>query len=525
MNTIRLGPAKLIRPSKDVEIFVRSQAEDHLLERFPIGTFKNPVDVNAIIQHQFNFYDSNLRRLVSRISSRDAAQFLLFQYDQASEILHGEKLDVDEARQWSSMEGTFRRSIKFILELMCMNRPVGPPAVPKEYAGSTMEIVFFLAENAVHLAEMSNRVHAMFPEQWYAMIGPKDHDHDFTLRISGPDEQFDHIFSKRVIRDRVSRNEFVPMPQFDIHTATHQGFLDAAFSQSFGMTYGEFIFVISQMIDKAQPAPDGFPVLFIHEEKLLQGLYQSGMSSRGIDLAVRGFSIRAEHLEEENRTVYKPKQSSRAYRRGFFSIPHESGQHLAFSKSMARECMMLLVNSVCYQYLPSEWRSEGTKKALATLSGAAGRWFEKTVERNLGTLGITGGRAKGWIGKGTNRIAIPDEVGELDFLGYDSQNNTIFLVEAKMTYTGLEAAFWRDDIHEFVTSKRSFAVKFRRKIEWVNRNLTEITRALGFQAVRDFKCAMITLYPCVAAQMIKDFKCVSVTELMLDYRERGGWPY
>ncbi len=36
---------------------------------------------------------------------------------------------------------------------------------------------------------------------------------------------------------------------------------------------------------------------------------------------------------------------------------------------------------------------------------------------------------------------------------------------------------------------------------------------------------MLTLYPCIARVFIPDFQCVSITEFMLDYADRGGWPY
>jgi hypothetical protein len=36
---------------------------------------------------------------------------------------------------------------------------------------------------------------------------------------------------------------------------------------------------------------------------------------------------------------------------------------------------------------------------------------------------------------------------------------------------------------------------------------------------------MLTLYPCIAGGFIADFPCVSLTEFMLDYEQKGTWPY
>jgi len=527
MSLLRFGTARILRPSPSVMTAIRGDAREHLFSSFSPGRYSGGPAVNAIIQHQFTFYDSRLREIVSLLASRDAAEFLLFQYDETYKVFRGFGLGDPSIRQgWIEIEGLYRRALKYIVELMCIKRPTGAVLIEKSRAANAMETAIGLAEEAMHLGELSHRVFSLFPEAWTIWITNHYGEHDFDLRISGPHEMFDTSFFARVEVDRADRGSFTGKPQFDIDSTTHVKFLDPAFQRSFGMRYTDFIAVIHNTIEHSRPAPDSFPTLFINRETLLDALVKSSNQPReAIDLALLGFTVQPEHLEAENRVAFRPKQSSRAYRRGFFAFPDETGPHLAFSRHMAQECLSFFVNHVCYRSLPLEWKTTETDNALVDLSEAAGKWFEKTIERNLLTLGIVGRRAKRRIGTGSLRVDIPPDVGELDFLGHCVIDDAIVLIEAKMVLTGLEGSYWRDDVSQFVTGKKSFAVQFRKKISWVSNNLDAIVNALDAPHVRKLQVAMLTLYPCIATEMIDDFACRSLTEFMLDYRKHNRWPY
>jgi hypothetical protein len=352
---------------------------------------------------------------------------------------------------------------------------------------------------------------------------------DFEISVEGEYAGFNRAFRERIVRDRHSRDRFVGFPQFDYHTATHQKYLDASFSQSFGMSYGEFIAAIRAVIEDCQPSlhPRSFPTLFVQRGQVLDELtkFIPSRSRASIERAIDGFSISPANLKADKRVVWNPKQESRAYRRGFFVFPHETGPHLAFSREMAKESLMQLVFWVCFKRLPVEWRTPETFKALDALSHAASEWFEGVVCRNLQSLGIVGQRMHRTIGNGNCQIQIPDTVGEIDFLGYHPQQKLLVLVESKMVMTGLEARYWRDDLDEFVFRSGSYAERFRRKISWVTENRKAIAAALGFTSVSDVGATMLTLYPCIARTFITDFPCVSITEFMLDYERAKQWPY
>ena len=460
------------------------------------------------------------------MASRNAAELFLFQYDEANKILHGKDVsDLREKEEWSRIEGIFLRALKYIVELICILEPLERSRVPPCYAGEAAEVALALAENALYLGEMSHRVFSVFLDAWSLDIS-NDGGPEFDLRVKGEFAGFDVRFQERLKRDRQSRRDFAGWPQFDIHTDTHARYLNAAFTSSFGRDYSEFIAVLFNTINGSRAAPNGFPTPFIHRGKLLEALAtSSGLPRSAIDIALSGFTVSAEHLLIEKRVVYRPKQESRAFRRGFFLFPHETGPHLAFSKAMAKESLIHLCNSVCYRRLPREWLTPVTGAALTELSQRAGKWFEGVVHKNLADLRFSGMRCKDSIGKGSQRLVIPSSVGEIDFLGFHPDERILLVVEAKMALTGLEGTFWRDDLSEFARGEKSYAAKFRRKISWVQEHRDAIAKALGVLNSARFRSVMITLYPCIAAEVITDFQCVSLTEFMLDYHRKGIWPY
>lgn len=517
----------IFRPSLPIEAAIRNSARGHLFSAFPPGEYRGE-RANRVIQHQFRLYQQLLEPLIPRLSSRGAAEFFLYQYDQAFRLVHGEGiLNLKEREQWAWIEPRLKRAIKFLLETICMADPREAQS-PRDsrQALAVCETALACAESMAHLAMESDIVHSVFPRDSVVRVFESG-VYDFTIDVEGDFEGYDEVFSERVIRDRNNRDKIVPSPQFDNHTPTHQQFLDAAFKEEFGATYGEFIHALVRIISDCQESlhPSAFPTLFVNRRKVIQEFANAGWSRTAVERAIDGFSITRSNLIAEKRVIWKPKQESRAYRRGFFVLPHDEGPHLAFSRSMARESLLQLVNWVTYQRLPSEWRTGMTKQASTKLARRAGRWFEQIVRERFSEMGIAGSRTRRHVGSGPASISIPEAVGEIDFLGYHRQHRLLVVAEAKMALTGLEAAYWRDDLDQFVTGRDSYAQRFRRKLDWVAANRNEICEALSVEPPIAVGAVLITLYPCIARAFISDFECVSLTEFVLDYREHGGWPY
>jgi hypothetical protein len=528
MSVEQFGDVQIFRPSPQTEAAIRLHARAHLFARFAPGDYRGGESANAVIQHQFQFYDRILQPLIRKIACRDAAEFLLFQFDQAGRLLHGRGiLDLRERERWMWIEPVFKRAIKYLVELICVQLSRSRPVVMNHNeALVAMETALVCTESLVSLAEHSELVYSIFPD--YCVVSVYDDGPiDYEIRIEGKNQSYDQEFSDRVVRDRESRHRFVDFPQFDNQTSRHQDYLDHAFSESFGMSYGLFIACIMSVINDSSPSlhPNAFPTLFVHRGHVIDELAKFGRSRSAIERAIDGFSVTTERLLAERRVVWKPKQEARAYRRAFFVLPHETGPHLAFSREMARENLMQLVTWATYKQLPVEWKTSVTCKALENLSSTASKWFEHVVSRNLKSLGIVGQRRRTTIGRVGQLIQIPDSVGELDFVGYHLQERLVVLIESKMVMSGLEPCNWRHDLDRFVLDRGAYAERFRRKLSWIKENFPAVAGAVGCPSAKKVGAAMLTLYPCIAGTFINDFPCVSVTEFMLDYERRSHWPY
>lgn len=522
----KFGGVSILRPSDYTIAVLKSQSKAYLEQKFASGDYYGK-DGATVLNELFAFYDQTLRSAIPALASRDVAELLLFQYDECDRIFHGKGIvDLEERREWKEIEGTLRRAIKYMVELVCCEAPGETAVVPKDLAVGVFEISLFAAESAANLAEMSERTHSTFPDQFFVELDFSLPSDFIAVGIKGPNEGFDERFDDRIRKDRGSRDDYLEQPQFDIRAEEHCSFLDEAFRTEFGATYGEFVYLLKESIDGARPSPKGFPTLFIHREKLISQVSKvSKLPKSAIELAIDAFTVNPEVLKKEGRHLWNPKQTSRALRRGFFLFPHPTGVHLAFSRAMAMENMMHLINSVPYQKLPTEWTTRTTTKAAKRLSNEAGEWFERQVCSNLTDLGYVGGSMKNHVWHRGRSIPIPREVGQLDYLGFDPNQNLLVFVECKMSLTGLEARHWRDDLDRFVNREKSHREQTLRKATWVCKHRQEIGECFEIPGDCQVAVALVTLYPCIADEVIEEFRCVSLAELMIDHQRAGEWPY
>lgn len=522
MNLVQFGPQRILRPRHSTAIEFHNRARAALFRHFRPGTYCGRDEVNPIIRKHFEFYDQRLRIIAPKLASRGCAELLLSQYDEAEEILHGNGIASDQQKEaWARIEPAFKRGIKYLTELFCI---VGNPGEAKAVrwnvrgADRLVEEALICAEMLADLSEMSNRAYHILPDDFELTLNPPGSGYVFDTAVRGKHSGFDQRFGQRIEFDRRERGNYMgATPQFDIHTDSHRPFLDPAFEAEFGMSYGQFIQGLMAVIDGAMPVAHGFPTLFIRRSDLVKKLCEPGWPREAVELMLRGFTVTPNMLLEEGRVIWNAKQESRAYRRGFFRFPHPTGGHLAFSRSMAREALIHLVVGGCYQKLPAEWNRGPMAAGLSRLSNAAGRWFERLVGENLQKAGFAGGQARDFLGGGKARLPIPKEVGDLDYIGWHPGRGTVLLIEAKMTNTGIEAQYWRDDLDQFVRRRDSHAAQFRRKISWTLGNREAILNALGAPVDSDFEFRLVTLYPCIAAEFIEDFKCLSLAELMAEF--------
>lgn len=534
MNFEEFGGVKIYRPKSSSEIVMRYAAQKHLFSKFRPGNYEDAKAINEILQHQFSFYFEKLNQYIQVIAQEDFLHFLLFQYDESAKIdnlYKARALSSSEESNWAAVGPIFRRTIKYLAERSTLLNGDKAHTNSQKPSLEGLDILWISAEEAVKLYLLSDQIYTIFPNSSRLELIDRD-IHDFLiLSLTDTCNLDDAIRTDAEYRDRYVGD---PSKSVVLNLNEHQNLLGDAFLSTVGLNYLHTIGTIHKLIEGCAPAADGLPAIFVHKQNSIEALVKAtGASPAALDNAISGFLITKEKMEEEGREVWKPKQEYRAYRRAFFEVWHETGPHIAFSRSMAQECLLQLISESVFKKVPPEWASEEVSKAGDALSNRAGSWFESVVYQNLARVGIVGLKSqKKGFGVGPSRLEIPGDVGEIDFIGYSNVEELLVLIECKLVRGVTEPKFFRDDIYDFVTKQKSYLTKFNKKAQWIKDNLSEVQKALASDPafpddmeISEFKTAIITHYPSIVQCVIKDHPCVSITNFMLDYEKAQSWPY
>ena len=523
---------QVLRPGHIAEILLRSDAEKHFRARYAPGVVRGKENVNEVYRHHFAFYADTLNRVLPPIASRDFIELLLGQYDRSVEIdllAKRGQLSPERDTRWQHLGPVLRRALKYLSERVVMLGPTSRPSRDSDILRNA-ETALICAEQLTRLYIESDRVYFLPGETAIEILPEGESD---IFRNAGEDVYGTKMLP-RIVRDRQHREEFMTLAPPQMLPAEQETHMAEAFRQTMGISLLEALSVIRQTIDRAVPHPRGFNTLFFRKQMIIDGISKaSGYPAKSVQQALDGFTVTKDGMASEGREIFRPKQEYRAFRRAFFEMPHETGTHLAWSKKMAIESYIHLGFGMAYGQFPREWMSPGVRAAGGRLSNARGKWFESVVASNFGEVGIIGvASARDQVGRGTAALRIPQDVGELDFLGVSPRDGAVIVAECKCVQGSYEPNTDRDDIKDFITSDDAYMKKLAKKAEWVFDNIDSVCSALssviGELPQTDLKrvhSIMVTYYPSPAALFWDKTPCVSLTEFMLDYQEKGAWPY
>jgi hypothetical protein len=531
----RFGGVEVFRPGWTATIALRNEAEAHFRAKFKPGTYVGRDAVNNTLQHHFAFYAQKLGQILPGIASRDYLEFVLFQYERSSVVESLEKkgqLKEHEEGSWQKTGPALRRALKYLAERTVL---LSPQESPKEKKPPHMlrqaEQALLCAEQLVQLYMESDKVFSLFPDTTTVEVLPEGELEIFRTHW---EDDFSSEIVLRMKRDTKNRAKFIqPIPPQMLPAGQDTNLADV-FRQTIGVTLQQALGVIRAVVDHTQKPPTPMGIPFCSREMIVREITRySGFPREGVEKALNGFTVTRPGMQSEGREVFKPKQEHRAYRRGFFEMPHTTGPHLAWSQQMAIENAVALITDLPMKQVPVEWKSPAVESALGRLSNGVGRWFQTSVARNFKELGFVGiDSAKGTIDHGPTALSIPPNVGEIDFLGHSPADKAVIVAECKYVRGGAEPKFYRDDLTEFVTSTNAFMKRLERKAEWIVQNLFRVRQALSAatgspisEDTRRVFSVMVTYYPSCAAHFWKRAPCVSLAEFMLDYQFEGRWPY
>ena len=523
---------QVLRPGHIAEILLRSDAEKHFRARYAPGIVTGKENVNDVYRHHFAFYADTLNRVLPPMASRDFIELLLGQYDRSVEIdLLAKKGQLSSERntRWQHLGPVLRRALKYLAERVAMLSPTAPPPKDNDILRAA-EMTLICAEMLTQLYIVSDRVYFLPGEPAIEILPEGESD---IFRNIG-DDIYGTKMLPRIERDRQHREDFMPIVPPQVLPAEQEKYMADAFRQTMGISLNEALSVIHQTIKWAVPHPRGFNTLFCQKQMIIDGISRaSGCPAKSVQQALDGFTITKDGMASEGREIFRPKQEYRACRRAFFEMPHETGPHLAWSKEMAIESYIQLGFGMAFGQFPREWASPGVRAAGGRLSNARGKWFESVVASNFGKVGIIGvASAKDQIGRGAAALRIPQDIGEIDFLGISPRDDAVIVAECKCVQGSYEPNTDRDDIKDFIAGDDAYMKKLAKKAEWVFDNVAAVSTALSSVVgavpkakLRRVHSIMVTYYPTPAALFWDKTPCVSLTEFMLDYQGTGAWPY
>lgn len=537
MNSRSIGGIRLWRPRIEAELSIRREAEQDLRGKFKVGDYTTVATINPILRSLFEFYDKRLKEMIPQIGSRDLMEFLFHQYDQAHNVdamAKLGKLDNQDTKYWNSRGHNFRRAIKYLAECVAMLAPEEKPNAEESALIDLLDTTLICAEELVRLANASDQTFMLFPENTTLTLEPLGTENYVKLKVSPLRGQNLGERSRQdaIIRDKYTKDDY-PLLDWPLYSSI----FDSSFKSVFGLDMQQSFRLLLDMIDgksiEMPPGPKGFNMPFVRRELVIETISKgSGIAPHCIGRLLDGFTITRQNMILENRQVWRPKQEYRAYRRGFFEFPHASGPHLTFSHNMAKECILVLLRDLAFQYLPKEWKEPALKAASAALSNRCGEEFEKIIQKLMMDRGFQlAASFKNSIGTGAARLVVPADIGEMDCLAYSQSLQLMVLLECKLVQAGTEPTRFRDDLDQF-NNKKGFFVKIDKKLTWVRSNMAAVCQALESipETIKpvnpiSISCAIITFYPSIASDYAQSIPCVSMSEFFTEWDKKGTWPY
>ncbi len=535
MNLEEIAGVKIFRPSIPSEWNIRSLVEAEIRKNHKIGQYEDRDEINEILQELFGFYSSKLEETLPKIASRHLMDFVLKQYDFASQIESAckkGKASSEEIERWRALGPVFRRAAKHLAECIAIEAPVNEASpVEADQLVELFDIVWICAEQMVEFSILSSQTFSIFPESSKLEIFEPGNSVWIDLSI---DRFSDYQnFQERAVTDFRNRKSIFDEKKLMYDTKRIADILDDPFLDSCGFSLSQAIEIVRKICDDTVMPAGGQEIPFVSREIILSSLVQDfKLAEDAATLLLQGICISEEAMKNEGRVVWKPKQEYRAFSRPFFEFPHSSGLHLTWSTEMAKECLLMLMTRLSQTSVPVEWQKGTVPKALEKYSSQISAEFENLVNTRLTEEGIVSAQFKNKIGSGSSEIQIPSIVGEIDTIGYWPSERLLIVGDSKVVKPTTEPQTFRDDIDKFVGKKKNYREQVLRKAQWVSDELSGVCAALasvkGFpETVKADRVApaLITYYPAVASLFFDDVACVSLTELILSIREQGKWPY
>lgn len=525
LTTRNVGGVEIFRSSQAHEDKVYARIKAAVFKQFSPGEYTDREFIISVVNLMYKKYYEILDEYLPKIVPGDFARYLICEYERygkVEDVYKANGLSAKDEEFWVSYAGSARRAIKHLLELICISNLDESRIAPTlEEQEDAISMVFIAAEELVSLYLRSDR-YLVFHDELELRLNP-----DVHVYFDVPQDSSLKFDIRESVRDTP---KYVPSPTFLQDVQAHSKILDASFKETLGLSYIQTMQAIQWIINTFSEVHD--PEVsgeFEWNEVVNTLAHAYHIEPSQAELILEGFSLSAKSMEA--RELFRSKQEYRAYKRAFFKYVADGEVKVYFSQRMAKESFALLVADVPFRNISSEWQSKCISKALDKLSLAAGRWFEDVVVQNLKDAGIVGSPSiETLIMSKEDRMRIPPNVGEIDFLGFQESQKLLIIIEIKQVKFSTEPKMVRDDIDKFTKGPSSYSAKFINKYNWAIENIDSIQKhfAHNFKLETKLEVAgyvMITHYATMASLNMRDFSCVPLSEFMNKVKDGQKWPF
>lgn len=506
----------IITPRASISFMVRKDVESYIRSKYTPGIYHNPNSINSIIKDVFSFLDNKITPLIKKLSCFELIALLLREYSKSCAVQeHFSRGTPSPSRkQWEQRNG-FRRSIKYIAEKM-LEYFDETNQIPMDVQPTDFELLIELTEIAFDFSFQSDTTYGISRERTVYELykeNPDPRKHYYNLSIN----DFDYDLSenaKLLYRQFVEKNGSLYRDLFK----QYEEYLERENNDESCINL-QYIFKIFDILSHLDYKTND---IFIAKSKLKQILtedYNIPLNSANLFFDI--FSINKEGLKKEPRIIHDTKQKYRLKTRFILQFESNKTSYLLYTLEMLNEAHIMLHKSLCHNDLPNELKSKNLKDISSKITQSYGKKFEVYATTFLKTKGFIGSVSKRRLPSGST---IPNDVGEIDFLGYSKDLQKVACFEFKNVFYSTDPQEFRDDLEKFIRKKNSYLSKFKKKINFVKEHIEDLAEYYRQKNSIDLSTSqlivgMLTYAPNISRFFMTDCKCMSLAEFEVEWEK------
>lgn len=482
-----VGGSTLLKPDATVEFKYRAAAASHLLGLLAPGEYHDPSVVSATLNAQAEHLCTLIDELLGEIGHVETIEYFVFAHDQWSKAYDWARdhasaqvpgtLESEKADWVLERAPLMRRALKELIE-----RSVTLYDPAREYSGERdhwlrdVQRAALLAEELMSLIYFSDLSYRLFPESTVLDVHePDDWGRCFEVH-SDEAERLMGLFRERVGRfSRASTALIIETPsQRQVEEVNQRVMSELGFEMSHSA-------VVLDQLKLIRTERNSFLSVVPLAELSRRVAEVHNLKTDDVCRILKGWSVYRTGLSDRWES-HRPKRSFRMLTRPLVLLENHPVEPQVIIPVATLEETFRMAFELWRRRrtFPSEWGAaeDGESvRALEELGQAFDTQLEDLAADVLNAAGMVGGRveedALTQFG-----LTIPPSVGEIDYLGVNTERRLLVVGECKNLWAGRDPRLFDAERKEFL-GKDGHLEQLGRKFDWVVSNAGTVVAALA----------------------------------------------